>query len=274
MALRIYNTLNRKKDEFVPLVEGKVGIYWCGMTVYDFMHIGHTRTFVTLDMIVRYLRYKGFDVTFVRNHTDVDDKIIKRGNELGVDPLKLSKENIKYVEEDFKALGVLTPTVEPLATKHIPEMIKMIEILIEKDHAYAVEGDVYFKVRSLEGYGKLAKKNIDELEVGARIAIDDKKQDALDFALWKSSKPDEPSWKSPWGEGRPGWHIECSAMAQKYLGETFDIHGGGGILFSLIMKMKSPRVRHQQESSSQNIGFITECLTLEKRRCLSPWVTL
>lgn len=227
MALRIYNTMTGKKEEFVPLIQGKVGIYWCGLTVYDRIHIGHTMAFVAFDTIHRYLKFKGFDVTAIRNHTDIDDKIIKRGNEKGIDPLKLAEDNIKLLDEDCKKLNLLKPTIEPRATKNIPEMIAMISKLIEKGIAYSVDGDVYYKVRSFKEYGKLSKKNIEELEVGARIAIDERKEDALDFALWKASKPGEPSWKSPWGEGRPGWHIECSCMAQKYLGQTFDIHGGG-----------------------------------------------
>lgn len=227
MGLRIYNSMTGQKEEFIPRTPGKAGIYWCGLTVYDRIHIGHTMAFIALDIIYRYLTYKGFEVTAVRNHTDIDDKIIKRGNEKGVDPLKLAEDNIKLLEEDCAKLKLLKPTIEPRATKHIPEMIKMITVLIEKGHAYVVDGDVYYKVRSFKEYGKLSKKNIEELEVGARIAIDERKKDALDFALWKASKPGEPKWVSPWGEGRPGWHIECSCMAQKYLGETFDIHGGG-----------------------------------------------
>ena len=227
MGVRVYNTMTGQKEDFVPLTPGNVGIYWCGVTVYDRIHIGHTRAFIVLDVIYRYLKHKGLKVSVVRNHTDIDDKIIKRGLESGVDPLKLAKENIKLLEEDCAGLNLLHPTVEPKATEHIPQMINMISALIEKGHAYVVDGDVFYKVRSFPEYGKLSKKKIDELEVGARIAIDEKKKDALDFGLWKASKPGEPKWKSPWGEGRPGWHIECSSMAQKYLGETFDIHGGG-----------------------------------------------
>lgn len=227
MGLRIYNSMTGQKEEFVPLTPGKVGIYWCGLTVYDRIHIGHTMAFIALDTIYRYLKFKGFKVIVVRNHTDIDDKIIKRGNERGVDPLKLAEDNIKLLEEDCAKLKLLKPSFEPRATKHIPEMINMISLLIEKGHAYVVDGDVYYKVRSFKEYGKLSKKNIEELEVGARVAIDERKKDALDFALWKASKPGEPQWESPWGGGRPGWHIECSCMAQKYLGDTFDIHGGG-----------------------------------------------
>lgn len=216
-----------QKEELVPITPGKVGIYWCGVTVYDRIHIGHTRAFIALDTIYRYLNYKGFNVTVVRNHTDIDDKIIKRGNEKGVDPIKLAEENIKFLEQDCEGLKLLSPTFEPKATETIPEIIAMISKLIEKGYAYVVDQDVYYKVRSFKEYGKLSKRNIEELESGARIAIDDRKEDALDFALWKASKPDEPKWKSPWGEGRPGWHIECSSMSKKYLGDTFDIHGGG-----------------------------------------------
>ncbi|HLB59662.1 MAG TPA: cysteine--tRNA ligase [Bdellovibrionota bacterium] len=227
MALRIYNSMTGEKEEFIPLKPKTVGIYWCGVTVYDLIHIGHTRAFIILDMIVRYFQFKGYSVTSVRNHTDIDDKIINRAKEKGMDALKLAEENIKFLEEDCRALNLAQPTFEPRATQHIPEMISMIQTLIEKGHAYAIDGDVYYRVRSFPSYGKLSKKNIEELEVGARIAIDERKEDALDFALWKASKPGEPSWESPWGGGRPGWHIECSCMSQKYLGETFDIHGGG-----------------------------------------------
>ena len=225
--MRIYNTMNRKKEEFVPLKEGKVGMYVCGVTVYDYCHIGHARSILVFDMIYRYLRKKGYEVTYVRNFTDVDDKIIKRANEEGVSAKEIAERYIQAFYEDVDALGALRPTVEPKATEHIPEMIELIKRLEEKGIAYAVDGDVYYEVRRFPGYGKLSGRSLEEMMAGARIEVDEKKRDPLDFALWKASKPGEPWWESPWGKGRPGWHIECSAMSMKYLGETFDIHGGG-----------------------------------------------
>jgi cysteinyl-tRNA synthetase len=227
MALRIYNTLTGKKEDFVPLHENRVGLYVCGVTVYDLCHIGHGRSTVVFDTICRYLRYRGYEVTYVRNFTDIDDKIIKRANDEGVD-FKVIAE--KYIEEfniDMGRLGLGKPSVEPKATEHIPEMIRLISILVEKGFAYQRNGNVFFSVERFKDYGKLSKRNLDEMQAGARVEIDEKKENPLDFALWKASKPGEPSWESPWGKGRPGWHIECSVMSQKYLGETFDIHGGG-----------------------------------------------
>ena len=219
--------MNRQKEEFKPLVDGKVTFYSCGPTVYDYCHLGHARSFSTFDLMVRYLRYKGLDVTYVRNITDIDDKIIERANEQGIECDELTAEFIKAYQDDMRALGLSEPNHEPRATQTIAEIISMIEKLVENGTAYAVDGDVFYSVRKFEGYGKLSGKDIEDLESGARVDVMDVKQDPLDFALWKSEKPGEPSWDSPWGKGRPGWHIECSAMSSKYLGETFDIHGGG-----------------------------------------------
>jgi cysteinyl-tRNA synthetase len=227
MALKIHNTMTRKKETFVPLQEGKVGMYACGVTVYDFSHIGHARAMVVFDAIQRYLKASGYDVTFVRNYTDIDDKIINRANEEGVTYDVISERYIKEFDDDMRALGVETPTQTPRATGHIAEMIRMVQTLIDKGKAYEVDGDVYFSVGSFTEYGKLSGKNPDDLLSGARVEIDERKRSPLDFALWKKSKEGEPWWDCPWGRGRPGWHIECSAMSQKYLGETFDIHGGG-----------------------------------------------
>src|SRR4030042_4901037 len=227
MALRIYNTLTGKKEDFLPPHENHGGLYVGGVTVYALCHIGHGRSAVVFDTIFRYLRYRGYEVTYVRNFTDIDDKIIKRANDEGVD-FKVIAE--KYIEEfniDMGRLGLGKPSVEPKATEHIPEMIRLISILVEKGFAYQRNGDVFFSVERFKDYGKLSKRNQDEMQAGARVEIDEKKENPLDFALWKASKPGEPSWESPWGKGRPGWHIECSVMSQKYLGETFDIHGGG-----------------------------------------------
>lgn len=227
MTLRIYNTLTGKKEDFVPIQGNKVGLYVCGVTVYDLSHIGHARSTIVFDTIHRYLRYRGYDVTYVRNFTDIDDKIIKRANDEGVDYKSITEKYIHEFIVDMGSLGLERPTIEPRATEHIPEMIRLISTLVEKEYAYPSEGDVFFSVEKFKGYGKLSKRNLDEMQAGARIEIDEKKRNPLDFALWKASKPGEPWWESPWGKGRPGWHIECSVMSQKYLGETFDIHGGG-----------------------------------------------
>jgi len=232
MALRIYDTQRRTKVEFVPRDTGRVSMYVCGPTVYNHIHIGNARTFLSFDVIRRYLEhlYGEQNVTFVRNITDVDDKIIGRAAEEGRTPEEVAKEYTVAFHEAMDALGVKAPSVEPLATETIDDMIAMVHRLIEKGHAYEIGGDVYFSVRSFSGYGKLSGRDIDDLRCGARVEIDDRKRDPLDFALWKSAKPGEPHWKSPWGEGRPGWHLECSVMATGSLGESFDIHGGGADL--------------------------------------------
>lgn len=227
MTLRVYNTLSGTKEEFKPLVPGKVSMYVCGVTVYDHCHIGHARANVVFDMIYRYLRHAGYDVTYVRNYTDVDDKIINRANQEGVPYNVISERFIAEFDRDMAALGLDLPSHQPKATEHITEMIDVISRLVDKGYAYAADGDVYFCVEKFDPYLKLSKRNLDEMQAGARIEVGEKKRHPMDFALWKGSKPGEPFWKSPWGEGRPGWHIECSAMSMKYLGETFDIHGGG-----------------------------------------------
>jgi len=228
--MRVYNTLTRTKEEFVPREPGRVSMYVCGPTVYNDIHIGNARTFLSFDVIRRYLEWKGFDVRYVQNITDVDDKIINRANEEGRPAAELAREYTDAFISAMRRLRVEDPTVRPLATETIPEMIGMIERLIDGGHAYVIEGDVYFAVRSFPGYGKLSGRDIDEMHAGARVEVDDRKRDPLDFALWKSAKPGEPRWSSPWGEGRPGWHIECSVMSERELGLTFDIHGGGADL--------------------------------------------
>jgi len=225
--VRIYNTLSRSKEDFAPREPGKVYMYVCGPTVYNLIHIGNARTFLSFDTVRRYLEWRGLDVVFVQNVTDVDDKIINRAAEEGRSAEEVAREYTAAFIDDMRAMGVKDPTYRPLATETIPEMIGMIERLIEKGHAYEVEGDVYFAVRSFAGYGKLSGRDVDDLRSGARIGVDERKQDPLDFAVWKAAKPGEPSWESPWGLGRPGWHIECSAMSEKELGLPFDIHGGG-----------------------------------------------
>ncbi len=227
MSLRIYNTLTREKETFTPLSAGKVGMYVCGPTVYDMSHTGHARVYVAFDVVARYLRSSGFDVTYVRNYTDVDDKIIKRANETGVSARELSERFIREFQLDMEALGVESPSVEPKVSDHVPEIVALIERIIARDAAYVSAGDVYFAVRKFDRYTQLSGRNLDEMEAGARVEPGEQKRDPLDFALWKAAKPGEPSWESPWGKGRPGWHIECSAMSAKYLGETFDVHAGG-----------------------------------------------
>jgi cysteinyl-tRNA synthetase len=227
MSLRVFNTLNRKKEIFKPLDPGKVRMYVCGPTVYDSCHIGHARSVVVFDVIARYLKAIGYDVLYVRNFTDVDDKIIDKANQLGIDSKAVAERFIKEFYDDMDALNVERATIEPKATDHITQIIQFIDKLIRGGFAYRVEGDVYFSVEKFEEYGKLSGRKLDELEAGARIDINERKSNPFDFVLWKSAKPGEPHWESPWGMGRPGWHIECSAMSNEYLGETFDIHGGG-----------------------------------------------
>src|SRR5918996_408217 len=227
MALKIFNTLSGEKQAFVPLDPTGVRMYVCGVTVYDSSHIGHARSLITFDVVYRYLRFLGYRVEFIRNFTDVDDKIIKKANDENVAWDKVTDRYIGEFHRDAKALGLASPTREPRATEHIGEIIDLIRRLEERGLAYRVDGDVYYSVARFPSYGKLSRKNIDELEAGGRVEIDERKKSPLDFALWKSSKPGEPTWDSPWGQGRPGWHIECSAMSTKYLGQPFDIHGGG-----------------------------------------------
>ncbi len=225
--LKLYNTATRKKEEFIPLPPGRVRMYVCGVTVYDRCHIGHARSTVVFDTIVRFLEYKGFEVTYVRNFTDVDDKIIARANEEGIDSAAVAQRNIEAFYEDMNPLGLRQPDIEPRATEHIKEIIEAVSGLVDKGVAYESQGDVYFAVDDYKDYGKLSGRNLDDMRAGARVAVEERKRNPMDFALWKSSKPGEPSWDSPWGQGRPGWHIECSAMSSKYLGLPFDIHGGG-----------------------------------------------
>ncbi|AOT09437.1 cysteine--tRNA ligase [Pseudoalteromonas luteoviolacea] len=229
--LQIYDTLTRQKSQFKPLVEGKVGMYVCGITIYDFCHVGHARTYVSFDVINRYFRYLGYDVTYVRNITDVDDKIIKRAAENKEEINDLTVRMTKAMHDDFEALNILPADIEPTVTGHMDEIIEMIERLIAKKHAYVGKsGDVLFDVSTFKDYGQLSQQDLDMLQAGARVEVAEGKDDPLDFVLWKKAKPGEPSWTSPWGEGRPGWHIECSAMSSKHLGDLFDIHGGGSDL--------------------------------------------
>lgn len=226
--MKLYNSLTLKKEEFKPIEEGKVKFYSCGPTVYNYFHIGNARPFIVFDALRRYFEYKGYEVAFAQNFTDVDDKIINKAKDEGVEPADVSEKYIKEYYKDAKALSIKEATYHPKATDEIPYIINIVKTLVDKDYAYEVNGDVYFRVRKFEGYGKLAHQSIDDLEEGARIAVGEVKEDPLDFALWKARKEDsEIAWESPWGMGRPGWHIECSSMAKHYLGETIDIHSGG-----------------------------------------------
>jgi len=227
MATRVFNTLTRGKEDLAPLHAREVRMYVCGVTVYDLSHIGHGRSAIVFDVMRRYLKHRGHAVKFIKNFTDIDDKIIRKANQEGVSAQEISERYIEEYRTDMASLGVAPADVEPKATEHVPQMVALIERLIAKGVAYPVEGDVYFEVRRFPGYGKLSGKNLEELQAGARVEVDERKRDPMDFALWKATKPGEPSWKSPWGQGRPGWHIECSAMAMQYLGEVLDVHGGG-----------------------------------------------
>ena len=244
MALRLYNTATHKKELFQPLEEGKVGIYVCGVTVYDLCHIGHARSTIVFDVLTRYLRARGFQVTYVRNFTDIDDKIIERALLLSKETSELAQEFIDAFYEDMGRLGVLNADVEPKATDHIDGMIEMIKTLIDRGHAYVEGTDVYFSVSSFRNYGSLSGRKLEDMRAGSRIAVDERKRDPMDFVLWKSAKKGEPEWPSPWGPGRPGWHLECSVMSNRYLGTSFDIHGGGrDLLFP-----------HHENERAQSIG--------------------
>ncbi len=227
MGIKVYNTLTRSKEEFIPREEGNVSIYACGITPYDYAHIGNSRPAVFWDCVRRFLKYRGYRVTFIQNFTDVDDKIINRSKQSGKAPLELAKEFSQVYLEDLAKLEVLPADQYPKVSEHIPEIIKMVQVLVEKGYAYVLNGDVYFEVAKFEEYGKLSGRNLDEMQAGARVEVNESKKNPMDFALWKAAKPGEISWESPWGLGRPGWHIECSAMSVKYLGAGFDMHGGG-----------------------------------------------
>lgn len=260
----IYNTLTQTKEKFVTREEGKVYMYVCGITPYDALHVGHARTFTVFDVIRRYLEYRGYKVFHVQNITDIDDKIINRARELGISPSELVQRQIAEAEEDLSSLGLLKPHVEPRVTEHIPEIIEMVRALIEKGYAYQVDGDVYFDVSKFPRYGQLSKQDLSSLIAGARVEVDERLKNPLDFALWKAAKEGEPCWDSPWGKGRPGWHIECSAMSLKYLGNGFDIHGGAldlvfphhenEIAQSEAYTGKSPFVRYWVHSGLVTVG--------------------
>ena len=225
--MRFYNDLTMQKEDFVPITEGKVTMYSCGPTVYNYIHVGNARPIIMFDVLRRYLEYRGYEVTFVQNFTDVDDKIIKKANEEGVSSAEIAEKYIAEYWSDVKALGVREATVHPKATENIPQIIEIVQTLMDKGYAYEVNGDVYYRTAKFRDYGKLSHQNLDDLQSGARVEVNDVKENPMDFALWKAAKPGEPAWESPWGMGRPGWHIECSAMSNRYLGKTIDIHTGG-----------------------------------------------
>lgn len=262
MSLKIYNTLNNRKEDFVPRNPGKVDMYVCGPTTYNLIHLGNARPLIVFDTVRRYLEYCGFEVTYVQNFTDIDDKIINRANEEGMDPLALADKYIKEYYKDAGDLKVRPATMHPKVSEHLPEIIDMIQGIINNGYAYEVNGDVYFAVSKFGGYGKLSGRKLEDMQAGARIDVDERKQHPMDFALWKAAKPGEPSWESPWGKGRPGWHIECSAMANKYLGMGFDIHGGG---FDLIFPHHENEIAQAEACSGcgpfarywMHNGFIT-----------------
>ena len=260
MTIRLYNTKNAHKEEFVPLQEGKVGIYCCGPTTYNYIHLGNARPLVVFDTIRRYFIWRGWDVTYVQNFTDVDDKIINRAAEEHSDAKTVAEKYIAAYFEDTKVLNILPADVHPKVTEHISDIITLVQRIIDKGHAYVVGGDVYFEVRSLGSYGELSGRDIDDLRAGARVDVGDVKKDPLDFALWKAAKPGEISWDSPWGKGRPGWHIECSAMSCKYLGAAFDIHGGGADLVFPHHENELAQSRSAGDAFAQywmHNGFIT-----------------
>lgn len=265
--LKIYNSLTQQKEIFKPLQEGKVKIYVCGPTVYDYAHIGNARTYAGFDVVIRYLRWRGYDVTYVRNITDIDDKIIKRANENKESFQAVVERFTQAIHEDFNALGLLTPNHEPRATEYVPHIIALIERLLENGFAYVADnGDVYYDVRKFKSYGCLAHRDIDKLESGARVEINDIKRDPLDFVLWKLAKPGEPYWESPWGIGRPGWHIECSAMSTRLLGDHFDIHGGGK---DLIFPHHENEIAQSEAATKQkfvNIWMHAGYLQIEKEK--------
>ncbi|MDD3652711.1 MAG: cysteine--tRNA ligase [Desulfotomaculaceae bacterium] len=259
--MEVYNTIARRKQVFQPKESGKVGIYVCGPTTYNYIHLGNARPLVFFDTVRRYLEYKGYDVTYIQNFTDMDDKIIERAAEEGVEPLALSRKYIEEYYNDAGSLNVRVANRHPKVSEHIPEIIAMVEQLVQNGTAYVVDGNVYFEVRKFAGYGKLSGRNPDEMKAGARVDVDARKKDPLDFALWKSAKPGEPSWDSPWGPGRPGWHIECSAMSLKYLGTNFDIHGGG---FDLVFPHHENEIAQSEAATGEPFvrywlhnGFIT-----------------
>ena len=249
--MKLYNTLTKQKEEFVPVNEGKVGMYVCGPTVYNYIHIGNARPMVVFDTVRRYFEYKGYDVNYVSNFTDVDDKIIKKAIEEGVSASEISERYIKECQKDMAALNVKPATHHPKATQEIDGMIKMIESLIEQGYAYEKDGTVYFRTRKFDHYGQLSKKNLDDMKAGMRIAVSEEKEDSMDFVLWKPKKEGEPSWPSPWGDGRPGWHIECSVMSKKYIGDTIDIHAGGE---DLIFPHHENEIAHSEACNGEKFA--------------------
>lgn len=269
--MHIYNTLTRKKEELVPIEPNHIRIYACGPTVYNYIHIGNARPICAFDVLRRYLKYRGYEVTYVQNFTDVDDKIIRRANEEGVPASELSERYIREYKTDAHGLNVMDADIHPKVTENMDLIIDMVKKLVESGHAYESNGDVYFRTTSFSEYGKLSGQPMEELQAGARIDVNDQKENPLDFAVWKAAKPGEPYWESPWGKGRPGWHIECSAMSTHYLGDTLDLHCGGQDLIFPHHEMKLHRVKLLQARHSRITGCTTAISILTTRKCRSRW---
>ena len=274
MAIKVYNTMSRRKEEFVPMIPGKASIYVCGVTPYNHPHIGNARPFVTWDVIHRFLEHEGYDVTHVQNFTGVDDKIINTANEEGVQWSDICGRYIESYFEVMDKLNVRRVQVYPRVSRHIPDIIGTVQALIDNGYAYVVDGDVYYSVEKFKRYGCLSGRDLDDMLAGARVDVDDRKQNPMDFALWKAAKPGEPAWDSPWGKGRPGWHIECSTMSMKYLGSSFDFHGGGS---DLIFPHHENELAQSEGRQGCILSSITGCimalLLSMKKKCPSLWVT-
>ena len=274
MSIKLYNTLTRKKEDFKTLEPGKVRMYVCGPTVYNKAHVGHAMSALVFDIIRRYLEYRGYQVTHAMNFTDVDDKIINRANQTGIDPFDLAETYIDEFRKDLKNLNILQPTIQPRATREIDQIISMVQKLIDTGYAYPIEGDVYFRVQKDPDYGKLSGRRLDDMQAGSRIDVDDRKEHPMDFALWKGAKPGEPSWDSPWGKGRPGWHIECSAMSLHHLGEQIDIHGGGNDLIFPHHENEIAQTESYTGKPFRATGCTMACCNSTTRKCPSRWATL
>jgi cysteinyl-tRNA synthetase len=273
-TIQVYNTLSRRKEPLQTIEPGRVRMYVCGVTPYDSAHIGHGMSLTTFDVIRRYLEHRGYEVRHIQNFTDIDDKIINRANAEGIDPNALTEALIAEWHAQTRALNALPATHYPRATEEVGPIIEMVQGLVDRGYAYPVDGDVYFRVRAFPGYGKLSHRDLDDLLAGARVDVDERKDDPLDFALWKAAKPGEPSWESPWGLGRPGWHIECSAMSSTYLDGQVDIHGGGADLIFRITRTRSPRAKASSASSpSPGTGCTTDSCASVRRRCRNRWGT-
>ena len=268
--MKLFNTLTRKKEEFIPMVPGKIRMYVCGPTVYNFFHIGNARPFIIFDVLRRYFEYIGYEVTYVQNFTDVDDKIIKRAQEEGISPSQVAEKYINEYFTDADALGIKRATIHPRVSENIGGIIEMIKTLMDKGLAYEINGNVYYRATKFEEYGKLSKQKLEDLELGSRIEISEEKEHPVDFALWKTQKPGEPGWDSPWGPGRPGWHIECSVMAKRYLGETIDIHGGGQDLIFPHHENEIAQSEGAHDKAFARYWIHNGYINVDNQRCPNP----